>query len=71
MSIRIVHIVFIIASTITAFGFAAWGIVEYQTTSSVADLAMALGSIAVGIALIVYGNKFFKKLKTLKSVRAL
>ena len=69
MSLRVVHIVFIVASTITAFGFGAWGIVEYRVSGEIADLALAIGSIAGGIALIWYGNKFFKKLKTLKSVR--
>ena len=70
MSLRIVHIVFIVAATLTAFGFGAWGINEYSTSGDGADLAMGIGSIVAGFALIWYGNKFFKKLKTLKSVRA-
>ncbi len=69
MSLRIFHIVFIVLSTITAFGFAAWGLAEYQTTGAMVDLWLAIGAVVVGIALIWYGNKFFKKLKTLKSVK--
>ena len=71
MSLRVFHIVFIVASTIMAFGFAAWGLIQYQTTSGIDDLAMAIGAVAAGLALIWYGNKFFKKLKTLKSVGGL
>lgn len=69
MSIRIVHIVFIVAATITVFGFGVWGIFEYRASGEIGDLALAIGSVAAGIALVWYGNKFFKKLKTLKSVR--
>lgn len=69
MSLRIFHIVFIAASTITAFGFGAWGIAEYRTSAEISDLALAIGSMVVGIALVWYGNKVFKKLKTLRSVR--
>ena len=68
MSLRIVHIIFIIAATLTAFGFGAWGIAEYGLSGESTDMAMGIGSIVVGALLIFYGNRFFKKLKTLKSV---
>jgi hypothetical protein len=70
MSLRIVHIIFIVASTLIAFGFGVWAIVEYRNTGAVLDLALGLGSFVGGAALIWYGNKFFKKLKTLKAVSA-
>jgi len=69
VSIRIVHIVFIVAATITAFGFGAWAVFEYRASGNFGDLALAIGSVVAGIALVWYGKKFFKKLKTLKSVR--
>lgn len=64
MSLKAFHIVFITASTLLAFGFGAWAFKQYFSgEDSFANLAMGGLSIATGVALIVYGRYFLKKLK--------
>lgn len=64
MSLKAFHLVFIIASILLAFGFAAWSLMNYRSPSgSASDLAIGLGSLAVGLGLIGYEIYFLKKLK--------
>jgi hypothetical protein len=64
MSLKAFHIIFITASTILAFGFGAWSLIEYFTLKSGAlDLILGSASVGAGFALIVYGKYFLKKLK--------
>ena len=63
MSLKAIHIVFIIASTLLAFGFGAWSLRDYFSNGAPLDLVMGLGSLIVGAALIWYGKYFLKKLK--------
>jgi len=66
MSLKAFHIIFITASTLLAFGFGAWSLVGYFTASSGRiDLILGLASVSAGIALIVYGKYFLKKLKNI------
>ncbi len=65
MSLKAVHILFIIASTLLCFGFAAW---SFQASSNEeigkqGYLAMSVVSGLLGIALLVYGRYFLKKLR--------
>lgn len=61
MSLKIFHILFIVVSTFLSFGFAAWA---FNAKTGLYCL-LGIGSILLGIALIIYGNKFFKKLTQL------
>ena len=64
MSLKAFHIFFVTVSSLLAFGFGGWSVKNYFGGSHAAlDLAMGLGSIVIGIALIVYGRYFLKKLK--------
>ena len=64
MSLKAIHLVFITASTVLCFGFAAWAVRDYLSGSgSRLELGYAGGSLVVGVALIIYGNYFLKKLK--------
>jgi hypothetical protein len=64
MSLKAFHLVFIIASILLAFGFAAWSLLNYRAPNgSASDLAIGLGSLAVGFGLIGYEIYFLKKLK--------
>ena len=63
MSLKAIHLVFITASTALAFGFAAWELTMYANAGQTGDLIFGLGSAACGVALIVYGRYFLKKLK--------
>ena len=63
MSLKALHIVFITASVLLAFGFGAWSLVNYFDARRMADLAFGIGSSLAGFGLIVYGRYFLKKLK--------
>jgi hypothetical protein len=64
MSLKAFHLIFIIASTILAFGCGAWAMTRFFSAGGRAwDLSFGLGSLAVGVGLIVYERYFLKKLK--------
>jgi len=63
MSLKAFHIVFIIASVLLAFGFAAWSFVTYADGRRGADLVYGIGSMLAGVGLIVYGRYVLRKLK--------
>jgi hypothetical protein len=64
MSLKAFHVLFITASSALAFGCGAWGLRDYFSPDGRAwDLVFGLGSLAVGIGLILYERYFLKKLK--------
>jgi ABC-type uncharacterized transport system permease subunit len=63
MSLKAIHIVFICASTLLAFGFGAWSLVHFANEGQRIDLAFGVGSILAGIGLIIYGRLILKKLR--------
>lgn len=63
MSLKALHIVFVTASTLLAFGFGAWELKAYQISDQRMDLLLGIGSILSGVTLIVYGKMVLKKLK--------
>ena len=66
MSLKAFHIIFITASTLLAFGFGAWSLITYFTANSgTLDLVLGSASVCAGVALIVYGKYFLKKLKNI------
>jgi hypothetical protein len=64
MSLKAFHLIFIIASTILAFGCGVWGLKQFFSAEGRAwDLIFGLGSLAAGVGLIIYERYFVKKLK--------
>ena len=63
MSLKAFHVVFIAVSTLLAFGFAGWEVRMFTEVRHTTDLAFGIGSAVVGVALLVYGRYFLKKLK--------
>lgn len=64
MSLKAFHVVFITASSALAFGFGAWELKSYWSDHGrLADLLFGLGSVLVGVGLMVYERYFLKKLK--------
>ena len=63
MSLKAFHIVFVVVSTVLAFGFAAWSFGQYQETRGLVELGFGFGSLLAGVSLIVYGRYVLKKLK--------
>jgi len=63
MSLKAIHIVFIVASTVLALGFGAWSLNEYAHGAARSNLWFGVGSLVVGVALIGYGKAILRKLK--------
>ena len=65
MSLRVFHIVFIIAAFGLSLFVALWGFREYAATRSGGALALALVFAACGALLVWYGMVAVKKLREL------
>jgi len=63
MSLKAFHVIFITAACLLAFGFGAWMLNAYKAEGAQSDLAFGIGSIIVGLGLVVYEICFLKKLK--------
>ena len=65
MSLKAFHIVFIAASILLAFGFAAWCFNEYIDQHRRFELISGIVSTGAGVALIFYFKYVLKKLKNI------
>jgi hypothetical protein len=65
MSLRIFHIIFIIAAFGLSVFVALWGFREWSATHSSAALTMAVVFVISGIALVAYGLVVVRKLRDL------
>ena len=63
MSLKAFHIVFVIASILLAFGFAAWSLMTYSDGRRLIDLIFGIVSTLGGIGLVIYGRYVLRKLK--------
>lgn len=60
MNLKVVHVVFVACSSLLSFGFGGWCIAQGEPVY----LAMGLVSVVLGIALVVYGFWFWRKITT-------
>lgn len=65
LSLSSFHIVFIVASILLSAAVGAWGVQQYLHQGSVAGLVLAIAFVASGLLLLVYGWKYFTKLRSL------
>ena len=64
MSLKALHIVFVTASVVLAAVVAVWGFNNYFSPEGTrTDLVYGIASVVSGLALLVYGRYFLKKLK--------
>ncbi len=63
LSLKIFHIIFIVASIILSFGFGAWAWQYHQINKEPLYLGFSLVSYIFGILLVLYLTKVIKKLK--------
>jgi hypothetical protein len=66
MSLKGFHVVFVTASALLAFGFAAWCVAAAPEPGK-GRLAAAVASVAAGIGLILYEAWFLKKMRGVRS----
>jgi hypothetical protein len=63
MSLRFFHLVFVTLATLLCFAFAAWLYENYRVEGGSAGLAGAVVAVLGGVAMLVYGVRFYKKSK--------
>lgn len=63
MSLKAFHVIFISASVILAFGFGAWMLRAHQDSGALSDCVLGIGSLVVGVVLVIYEAFFIRKLK--------
>ena len=65
MSLRIFHIVFVIATVVLSLYVGLWGLREFSHERSYGALALALVFFATAIGMTIYGRKAAAKFKEL------
>ena len=65
MSLRIFHIVFVTVSIALSVFVTIWGVREFLATRSTGALALAVIFLALGVTLVFYAGRVFRKLKEL------
>ena len=65
MSLRVFHVVFIVASMALSLYGALWGAREFFVAGNTMALLVGLTFVVCGIALARYASKVFRKLKEL------
>ena len=63
MSLKALHICFIVLSIFLAIGFGGWAVRDYGVTQNAVNLWMGIGSFIGGIALVGYLVWFLSKMK--------
>lgn len=63
MSLKTLHICFIILCILLALGFGYWGIRDFQTAKNAVNLWLGIGSLAGSIILVGYLAWFLSKMK--------
>ena len=63
MSLKALHVVFVVVSTLLALLFGGWAFLRYQDGAGGGYLATAVVALAAAVALVIYGRWFLKKLK--------
>ena len=65
MSLRVFHIVFVIATVVLSLYVALWGIREFSHERNFGALALAVLFLATAIAGVIYGKKAAAKFREL------
>ncbi len=65
MSLKALHIVFIISSIVLAFGCGAWALHAFSKEGAQGNLWFGLASILSGVGLIFYCRSVLRKLKSI------
>jgi hypothetical protein len=65
MSLRAFHLLFITLSVILTAFFAAWAFGQYSAARDTTYVVVAVGSLAAGFGLVLYGTKFQRKTRNL------
>lgn len=65
MSLRVFHIIFVIATVVLSLYVGVWGIREFSQERSIGALVLAIIFLATAVGMTVYGKKAAAKFKEL------
>ena len=65
MSLRAFHMFFIAASALMCGVVGAWGVQQYRHGGGLEGLVLAIACFVLGLALVIYGVKAYRKLMEL------
>ena len=65
MSLRVFHLVFVIATILLSLYVALWGIREFSAERNYGALGLAILFLVTAVALMIYGKKAAAKFKEL------
>lgn len=63
MSLKAFHVFFLAVAALFSFGFGAWGVAFHTSAGGTPVLLVAIASLLIGAALLVYGVWFLRKLR--------
>lgn len=63
MSLKVFHLLFVVASVILALAVGGWGFQRWMEEGSGTGLALAVLFFVAGFALVVYGFGFSRKMR--------
>ena len=63
MSLKAVHIIFVVVCTVFLVSFGLWAVREFRSTGDSGNLVLALVAFVGAAVLIPYGIWFLRKLK--------
>ena len=66
MSLKAFHIFFITLCVLMSAGLGSWGVSAYLAGGGVQPLALGVIFFIVGAVLLVYGVRFWKKMKEIR-----
>jgi len=65
MSLKIVHVIFVIAATLLSFSVSAWSFISFRQQGGLTGLIFGVSWLLAGIGLVVYGRQIVRKLRSL------
>ncbi|MDX1502267.1 MAG: hypothetical protein R3325_07875 [Thermoanaerobaculia bacterium] len=65
MSLKAFHLFFIAASTLMCVVVGAWGVSKYRHVGSLDALGLAVACFVLGLGLLLYGVRAYRKLTEL------
>ena len=66
MSLRIFHLVFVVASILLSLFVSVWGFWQFASEGDRTGLALGILFAVCGVGLVLYGMKVFRKLRELE-----
>ena len=68
MSLKVFHIVFVMASIVMSVLVGGWGVWDYRRAGNTTHLAIGIGTLILGVVLVRYSMWFVRKIRSIESL---